>query len=126
MAYRLGGDSKLIERNLSVIETVLNCYDTLDDDDFEWDRDFHLHHRSALEFVRDQLNDAQRAELDKVDAHWQENAEAFNRAFAVEHHQHKPKVALVGFVVDEGGETPPIPQGHWWWKPIEKQENNND
>lgn len=120
MAYKLGRGSKLIELDVAIIETKLNCYDTLDDDDFEWDRDFHLHNRSALELVRDQLSDAQRGELDNVDAHWQANAKAFNRAFATEHHQHRRATALAGFVEDGSGKTPPIPRTHWWWQPIEE------
>lgn len=119
MAYRLNKGDRLIPDNGSIIETRLNCYDTLDDDDFEWDRDHHLHERSALELVRDQLSDDQRAELDKVDGHWKANAEAFNRAFAVIHHQHDHKMALAGFVFDENGVAPAIPQGHWWWRSVE-------
>ena len=119
MAYRISAQG-VIDKGLSIIEVELACYDTLEDDDFQWDRDHLLHNRSAYELVRDQLSDAQRAELDKVDAHWQANPQAFNRAFGVEHHQHRRDTALAGFVEDDAGDVPPIPRGHWWWRPIER------
>lgn len=119
MAFRLSAHA-LSEPDYSLIEVRLACYDTLDDDDFELDRDELLRNRSAFELVRDQLSDAQRAELDKVDAHWRANAVAFNRAFETEHHQHDPKTALAGFITDAAGNIPEIPRSHWWWRPIDQ------
>ncbi len=121
MAYRLAAQGT-IDRKVPLILGDLCCYDTLSDDDFEWDRDELLRVRSALELVREQLTDDQRAELDKVDAHWRENAKAFNRAFEVEHHRHNPKAILKGFVTDDRGKVPAVPADHWWWKPIEVTE----
>lgn len=118
MAYHLAGNA-VIAPDHSIIEIWLACYDTLDDDDFEWDRDELLRNRSAFELVRESLSDAQRAELDTVDAHWRANAAAFNRAFGTEHHQHDRKTALTGFVTDARGKVPAVPADHWWWKPIE-------
>lgn len=118
MAYVAFG-LKTFDTKHSIIMYGMQCYDTLDDDDFEWDRDHLLHRRSALEFIRDRLSDAQRAELDQIDAHWRAHAKAFNRAFANEHFRHKPKTVLTGFVTDEAGRVPPVPADHWWWHPIE-------
>lgn len=117
MAFRLKNHS-VVEHDLPLIEYGLASYDTLDDPKFDLDWDGLLQRRSALELVRDQLSDAQRAQLDMVDTHWQANAAAFNRAFGVEHHQHRRETALAGFVTDDKGEVPPIPRGHWWWRPI--------
>lgn len=118
MAYTLHAQG-IIYRNLSLFEGGgLSCYDTLDDPDFYYDRDFLLHYRSALEFVRDQLSASQLAELDAVDAHWRAHAALFNRAFGIQHGRGNHKNALQGFVQDEGGKAPEIPADHWWWQPL--------
>ncbi len=85
MAYILSKGDKTVERSLSVIDYSLSCYDCIGDPDFDWEMDELLHNRSALEFVRDRLNDAQRAELDTVDAYWKARPKAFNQCFAAEH-----------------------------------------
>ncbi|MFS4437865.1 hypothetical protein ACMA5I_06605 [Paracoccaceae bacterium GXU_MW_L88] len=119
MAFRMMGIEKIAAANETLLTGFLGCYDTLGDPDYEYDRDFTLHERSAYELVREQLTDDQRAELDKVDAHWRDHAKAFNEDFAIEHNQEDRETALYGFVRDEEGRTPAIPRGHWWWRPIE-------
>ncbi len=120
MAFRLTDDKKTIPEGYSLLIGALGCYDTLGDADMSWGRDATLHERSAYELVRDQLDDAQRAELDLVDAYWRANAAAFNEDFAAFHFHENKKTALTGFVEDENGEVPPIPRSHWWWRPIEE------
>lgn len=120
MAYRLMDDDKTIERNVSLTEGALGCYDTLGDENFDYDRDELLHERSRLEFVRDQLSTDQQAELMKVDAHWREHAKAFNQDFATLHARADLETAMTGFVQDDQGRTPAIPNDHWWWWPIEE------
>ena len=122
MAFQLTPGDNTIAWKVELTGGPLSCFDTLGDPDFDMDRDFLLHRRSALELVRDQLSDAQRAELDQVDAHWRENAEAFNADFALDHNQEELETALEGFVQDGRGETPRVPQTHWWWRPIEVRE----
>lgn len=112
-----GGE--FFDPDMSVISEFMPAYDTLDDPAFDWgDRDELLHIRSALEFIRDTLSDAQKAELDTVDAHWQADATAFNAAFGTLHHYEDQATALDGFVTIETGQTPKIPADHWWWNPI--------
>ena len=86
-------------------------------------KEFLLHDRSKLEFVRDQLTDVQRAELDQIDKYWKANAKAFNEDFQLFHARPgKPfpnKQELEGWVEDEDGKVPSIPENHWWWWPIE-------
>ena len=97
-------------------------YDRIHD---EWDADDWddaLYYRSAYEFVREGLQPSQQAELDKVDAHWKANPKDFNRAFqTMLARPGKPfpkKDKLKGWVADEDGKVPPIPEEHWWWWPI--------
>lgn len=94
----------------------LNCFDTLGDDSFDHDRDVMLAERSAFELVRDQLDDAQRAEPDRIDAFWR-NAEAFNRDFKLDHAFLDKKMALTGMVEDAKGKVSEIPRSHWWCWP---------
>ncbi|PID35171.1 MAG: hypothetical protein CR964_01065 [Rhodobacterales bacterium] len=118
MAYKLGRGNKTIEWKATLKDGMLSCYDCIGDPDFDWEMDHLLHYRSALEFVRDRLNDAQRAELDEIDVFWRTHFNAFNQCFAAEHAR-RAKVSLKGFVEDDNGEVPPIPRSHWWWRPIE-------
>lgn len=108
----------------SILVGALGCYDTITDteDDWQWDRDQTLHNRSKYEFIREQLTDAQRTELDQVDSFWRAHPKEFNEAFGIFHYQSNKKTALTGFVEDENGETPAIPASHWWWRPIEEKE----
>lgn len=119
MAYKLGRGNKTVEWGATIKDGMLTCYNRIDDPDFDWEMDHLLHYRSALEFVRDRLNDAQRAELDQVDAYWRAHRSAFNTCFAVEHAR-RAKITLAGFVEDDAGKTPDIPSSHWWWRPIEE------
>ena len=120
MAYQISHQG-IIDNNLSVVLYDLACYDTIDDGDFYYDRDELLHNRSAFEFVREQLNDAQRAELDKVDNYWKEHPIAFNEAFSAFHnarHRVNKDGDLGTWVRDENGKVPTIPRSHWWWWPL--------
>ena len=119
MAYRLSAGDRLIPDSLSIILYPLSSYDRLTESAFDYDCDELLYERSALEFVRDQLNDAQRAELDIVDAHWRANPAAFNAAFALFHKRKIIEAELEGYVYDADSLTPAIPRAHWWWWPIE-------
>lgn len=121
MAYKIFGLDKMVGENQSLLEGMFGCYDTIGDPTFDLDRDECLHERSAYELVRDQLTDAQRAELDKVDAYWKAHPKDFNADFAVFHFQEDKTTALTGIVEDENGDVPPIPRGHWWWRPIEEE-----
>ncbi|MCT4608642.1 MAG: hypothetical protein N4A70_05495 [Pelagimonas sp.] len=111
----------IIDGDLSLIEFGLPCYDTIGDPAFDLDRDGYLETRSAFEFVSDQLSDEQRAELQLIDQHWQDNAKAFNAAFATMHNQADRESELTGHVED-AGKVPSIPRDHWWWRPIEGAE----
>lgn len=119
MAYRIIGLERLVENNSTLLTGALGCFDTLGDASFDLDRDETLHERSSYELVREQLTADQIAELEQIDVHWRANAAAFNADFAVFHFQEDKEAALRGFVQDERGDTPAIPRGHWWWRPID-------
>ena len=119
MAYRLEKNVVFVTGDWSLFEEGLQCYDTIGDANLENDWDELLYLRSAFEFVRDDLNDAQRAELDVVDAWWRDHAVLFNASFALEHNRKVIDTELQGFVWDEASNTPPIPRSHWWWWPIQ-------
>ena len=119
MAFRIR-KQWIIDGDLSIIEFGLPCYDTLADPDFDHDRDGYLETRSAFEFVRDQLSDEQRGELDLIDDWWRARPSEFNFAFGTMHHQFDKRAELKGAVENEKGETPEIPHSHWWWRPIEQ------
>lgn len=119
MAFRLV-DTPVRPKDWGTLLTgMFGCYDTIGDPDFDMDRDETLHERSRYEFVRDQLTDAQRAELDHVDAFWKANREAFNRDFGRLHAFEDKRMAMSGWIEDENGEVPAIPRSHWWWWPLE-------
>jgi hypothetical protein len=118
MAFQLEPADRTIRENISLIESALTCYHRIGDTSFDLDRDELLHERSAFEFVRDQLSDAQRAELDVVDAYWRDNSANFNTDFACFHARKDMENELLGFIADDKGITPPIPRSHWWWWPI--------
>ncbi len=121
MGFRLINDYE-VRHDVPLIDIGLQAYDTLADDSFDLNRDGLLEQRSAYELVRDQLSDAQRAELDLVDTHWRANATAFNRAFAVMHGQKSLASELKGRVEDDAGKIPAIPRSHWWWWPLTEGE----
>ncbi len=121
MAYRIKAEKPPKEWG-SLLTGMFGCYNTIGDPDFDMDRDETLHERSAYEFIRDQLTPEQQAELDQVDAYWRAHPKEFNAAFGVWHHQADKATELAGFVEDEHGEAPPIPRGHWWWRPIEEDQ----
>ena len=103
---------------------TFGCYDMIGDRDWSYDYDDNLHWRSLCEFVRDELLPSQQAELDKVDAFWRANPKDFNRAFRMSHGESgKPfpnRKEMEGWIRDENGKIPPIPESHWWWWPIEE------
>lgn len=114
----------IIDDDLSITVYLMPCFDTLDDPEFDEDRDELLQHRSALELVRDQLSDAQRAELDEIDRHWRADPHLFNLAFAKDHALAADPdrldwvTALCGYVADATGHAPEVPASHWWWNPL--------
>jgi hypothetical protein len=122
MAFRLTIGDGVVRKGGSVIDRYLPCYDTLNDAIFYVEWDDLLLYRSALEFVREQLSDAQRGELDTVDAHWRSQPDAFNSAFAAKHATHAASDAMRAWVQDENGDTPIIPRSHWWWRAITEAE----
>lgn len=106
----------------SLLGRILVFWDTIGDPDFDpgiGGRDDLLEDRSKLEFVREQLTDAQRAELDQVDKHWKANAKAFNEDFKMFHGARARREAMDGLVEGEDGKVPSIPEAHWWWWPLE-------
>ena len=113
----------IIAHNLPVIPYLMSCYDTLDDPEFAPEHGELLHHRSALELVRDQLSDAQCLELEQIDKHWRDNAALFNHAFKPQHACLDRTTALAGYITDPTGRPPTLPTNHWWWHPIDKTEN---
>lgn len=121
MAYRLIFATHVLGGGTLLDGAPLNCFDTLGDDSFDHDRDGMLAERSAFELVRDQLDDEQRAELDRIDAFWRDNAEAFNRDFKLDHAFLGKKTVLAGMVEDAKGKVPEIPRSHWWWWPIKEE-----
>jgi hypothetical protein len=108
----------VIENDLTITDYVMPCYDTLDDPEFAEDHADLLAQRSALEFVRDQLSDAQCLELEAIDEHWRENAADFNAAFARQHAETNRETALRGLVSDPTDQAPTVPADHWWWHTI--------
>lgn len=118
MAYRLVNTPVPPEEWGTLLDGMFGCYDTIGDPDFDIDRDETLHERSRYEFIREQLTDAQRAELDQVDAFWRANAALFNKDFAKFHAFEDKKKVMMGWVEDENGNPPEIPRSHWWWWPI--------
>ena len=119
-----------IDEGVLPSKSWLSCYDTIggreqqlgSPDDWTFDRDELLHHRSAYEFIRAELTANQRADLDQIDDYWKAHPQHFNSAFDVFHYRADKKVELEGFVKDEAGNTPAIPKSHWWWWPL-KTEN---
>lgn len=120
MAYTALGLTGADLRGKTLLWGMFACYDTIGDPDYDMDRDETLHMRSAYEFIRDQLTDEQRAELDKVDAFWRARPVAFNADFAPWHYRGNKKTELAGFVEDEAGKVPEIPPSHWWWWPLDE------
>lgn len=108
---------KTVKMGASLIEGGLAFYDALEPE-YRYDRDEHLQMRSAYEFLRADLNDAQRTELDKVDAYWKANASEFNREFSTFHRYCDRKTVLTDFVADANGVGVAIPNDHWWWRPL--------
>lgn len=121
MAYRLIFAEYTLEGDSLLDSAPLNCFDTLGDDSFSHDRSGMLAERSAFEMVRDQLDDAQRAELDMIDDFWRTNADAFNRDFRLQQAFLDRTTILSGMVVDAKGKVPEIPRSHWWWWPIKEE-----
>lgn len=105
----------------------LSCYDTIIEgewghpDEWDYDQDVLLHVRSYYEFIRDQLSDEQRTDLDMIDAFWKSHPEAFNKAFGLLINQENLKTAMEGFgIIDMATNKPPIiPKSHWWWRKLE-------
>lgn len=118
MAYRIPGIVHPYAWRGTLLTGMFGCYDTIGDPDFDLDRDETLHGRSVYEFIRDQLTDEQRAELDQVDAFWRARPAAFNKDFAAWHYRANRAAELAGFVEDDEGRTPEIPRSHWWWWPL--------
>lgn len=121
MAYKLGAGDRRIKDDISLLVDGLQCYDDIADPNFDMSMDELLHERSAFEFVRDQLSDEQRLELDVVDSYWKAHASDFNDTFARWHRlsPEAKKNEMVGFIQDENGAVPSIGRSHWWWWPIE-------
>jgi len=109
--------SVVIAERMSLIKHELSFYNELDPE-FRPDRDELLQVRSAYELQRERLSDDQRAELDKVDAYWRANAEAFNRAFNTFHYQTDRKTVLNNFANNDDGTPIAVPNDHWWWRPL--------
>lgn len=119
MDFRLIFATDVLE-GASLLECApLNCFDTVGDDSFAEDRAGMLAQRSAFELVRDQLNDAQRAELDRIDAFWRANPEAFNKDFALDQAFLDRKTVLSGLVEDSAGRVPEVSRSDWWWRPVD-------
>ncbi len=120
-AYRLAEGVAPPKDRATLLVGSLGCYDMIGEPDMSHDLDFTLHERSKFEFVREQLTDAQRAELDQVDAFWRANPEAFNNEFKRLHAFENKKTAMEGMgVFDDQGRVPEIPRSHWWFWPIEE------
>ena len=123
MAFQLTIGAAIIGvEDAEIIPRYLPTYDTLGSPEFYIEWDDILHYRSALEFVREQLTDAQRGELDTVDAHWRANAGDFNAAFGIKHNSKTPTDAMARWVVGDDGVIPEIPTSHWWWRAIDEGE----
>ena len=126
MVYRFIAETGTPDEWGSLLDGILIFWNTIGEPDFEpghgsWE--FLLHERSGLEFIRDQLTEPQRRELDQVDAYWKKNASTFNEIFRLYHgRKGKPypnRAELEGWVEDEEGKAPSIPSEHWWWWPVE-------
>lgn len=119
MAYRLIAGADIVKDGASLLDCApLNCFDTLGDDGFAEDRAGMLAQRSAFELIRDQLDEDQIAELDRIDAFWRENAEAFNKDFALDQAFLDRKTVLTGLVADDKGRVPEVSASDWWWRAI--------
>lgn len=127
MAYKLIKPDSLIGSDILPTQDGLQMYDLIGDQLADQLMDELLHERSACEFVRSQLSEAQLADLDHVDEAWRRDAKAFNTTFAVWHNVSPREKALqmVDYVqVDHGpfATTPIIPPSHWWWWPIDPEQ----
>lgn len=118
MAYELTFDDDPTPETDLRHDYFLGFYDVIGDPTYDEDWPYAIHHRSALELIRDRLTDSQRAQLGEIDAFWRSKPEVFNKAFGVFHHQPRAR-SLDGFVQDETGKVPDIPADHWWWNPLE-------
>lgn len=102
-------------------DAFLGFYDVItrpDWQDYEWDLDWTLHHRSVYEFAREQglLSGTAVAELAEIDAFWRAHPDAFERAFGTLIRRIDPAKELEGWVEDGAGRPAPIPPSHWWWR----------
>lgn len=121
ITYRLTGGDRTVQDELSLLSSNLGNYDVIVEDPESYALDEILHERSAYECVRDQLTDAQQAELDQVDQYWLAHPDAFNTAFKRLHAFEDRRTALKSWVIDSNGDAPVIPKTHWWWRPIKSE-----
>lgn len=102
-------------------DAFLGFYDVItrpDWQDYEFDLDWTLHHRSVYEFARENglLSDQAVAELAEIDAFWRAHPVEFERAFGTLIARIDPATELEGWVEDEAGRPVAIPPSHWWWR----------
>lgn len=100
-------------------EMILGRYSIVDADDvdsfsFSWEEV--LYARSALEFIREQLPERTRKLMDEADAFWRSHPMEFNRHSKVHHAGFVPAQEMTSWVVDSDGNTPKVPESHWWWR----------
>jgi hypothetical protein len=77
-----------------------------------------LRARSALEFLRDRLDEAAASMLAAADAQWRAHPRAFDHMFRYALAGFDAASELYGWVLDEAtGKPPAIPPSHWWWRP---------
>ncbi|WP_126444269.1 hypothetical protein [Sulfuricystis multivorans] len=86
--------------------------------DYEFDLDWTLHHRSVYEFAREArlLSETALAELAEIDAFWRAHPAEFERAFGDLIPRVDPATELEGWVEVETGRPVSIPPSHWWWR----------
>jgi hypothetical protein len=115
MAVRLVDDDTEEFRGVTFAEYVLERYDIITGTIEEWSEDWAevLYARSALELVRAELPPDRAKLLDATDAFWRGHPRAFNEFSKYHHARAKRDTALIGWVQDEAGNTPPIPLSHW-------------
>lgn len=74
--------------------------------------------RSALEFIRADLAGTDVERVDAFDVFVKAHPDAFNTFFAEDHARLDRAAILADWVWDDQGQTPIVPDTHWWWMPI--------
>lgn len=105
----------------------LSSYDAIVADDetaVMHEADAVLAARSCLELVRGKAGDEVNNTLNLVDAFWRDKPKEFNHLFRYHHANKDVADELDGLIKDDAGNTPKVPNSHWWWRALEVDEKS--